>query len=181
MKSIFVLKRILKGNQTLWAYQRSLFEYRFWRLRLIHFLAGGRAVLMNMGVKGIIFADADQETLIANAFVEDLQEELAHLYQDVLDMSQSVAELKRAHKASEESVVAQAKSDLVCHIPNVHLPKSVCAYCKGRRGLRSIQEREFSEGGGTMRLPWSSPRYACTKCRRTGLRGKYRFVKESHG
>ncbi len=44
---------------------------KFWRLRLIKWIAGDRAVLMNLGVEGLLVLDEDRDLLVSEAWLSD--------------------------------------------------------------------------------------------------------------
>jgi hypothetical protein len=165
------------------SFWKSLTDWkRYWRLRLIHWIAGERAVVMNIGVDGMLVAYDEQEILTANFFVTDLRmfemrTMLVATLQKVLEMRSMIFKAYTEKAEAADRGACGEFVDVTQHPLTTEWEKLVAQIdpvcgCGHKRGMRIIQDR--LNGGG-----WGSPRWACMKCRKGVLRGLFRVIREA--
>jgi len=170
---------------------------KLWRLRLIHWLAGGRAILMNMDVRGLAIP-VDRELLVANALYmkvdfDAIALELLALHRDLDRAENNLFAARLMNSILERRISALCTEDLekveaeplhihvdhdilhpvglVHHGDNQDGGKYLVCSCGAKRGVRMVRVR-VQEGAG---ISWTDPQPVCVKCRRSVIRGLYRL------
>ena len=168
---------------------------KLWRLRLIHWLAGDRAVLMNAVVSGLQ-VPVERPILFANAAVERLNIfELRDIEAAFHDVYEKLFEERKMNKILQQRLDAFCTEDLtkvepetetlhkhddhdsfhpigiVHHGDNQDGGKYLVCLCGAKRGVRMVQVRLQGKAGSV----WGEPQLVCLKCRRTTIRGIYRL------